>query len=477
VSTDLARNTLYLTVASVGQKLIAFVYFLFLARVMEPELTGLYFLAISIAMIFSVLADFGITPVTIREIAAHPEQTHTLFRRALAVKIPLLLIGYLLTILCVPVLGYSRELLPLVALSGLSLVLDSIHLLFYGVLRGHQQLQFEAIGMFCGQVIVVMIGGAALFFYPSIPLLLTALVSGSAFNVFVSATTVVKRFGWQMLVPDAERTFSMRLIHMAFPFALSAIFVKVYSYIDTVFISKFLTTSAVGLYSVAYKLTYAFQFIPLSFTAALYPNFSAMLQREPAAAASLLRRALWYMLIVSTPITLGLWLIAEPLVLLAGASYAPSAPVLAVLVFVLIPIFLDFPIGSLLNAAGRQATKTAIMGATMVVNVLFNILLIPRIGVLGAAYAALASFLFMFLAGLWAVRGLVPSFSFTAFLRDLSWILLSGGVMAAIGRLALPAIGWIAVIPLCALVYGLALVATRSFTKADWVKVRSLTRV
>ena len=65
----LAKNATYLTLASTGQKVVAFLYFLFLARVMQPENTGAYFLALSITIIFSVIADFGITSVVIREIA------------------------------------------------------------------------------------------------------------------------------------------------------------------------------------------------------------------------------------------------------------------------------------------------------------------------------------------------------------------------------------------------------------------------
>ena len=53
---------------------------------------------------------------------------------------------------------------------------------------------------------------------------------------------------------------------------------------------------------------------------------------------------MWYMAILSAPIVFGLCAIAPEAILLAGDGYAGIATaVLQVLVFVLIPIFLDFP--------------------------------------------------------------------------------------------------------------------------------------
>lgn len=477
MSTDLTRNTLYLTLASVGQKLVAFVYFLFVARVMQPEQTGTYFLALSLAMIFSVIADVGITPVVIREMAKAPDQTQTIFRRALALKIPFLFLGYACTIGSAALLGYPQEVIVLTSVAGCSLVLDSMHLLFYGVLRGHQKLGMESLGMFFGQLTVALIGGFILWFHPSLFLLLFALVAGSFFNVVLSGSVLMRRFGTGMFRPVWDASYAKSLMGMAAPFALAAIFVKIYSYVDTVFLSKVLDTTAVGLYSIAYKFTYAFQFLPLAFTAALYPKFSWCLKQQSDELPHLFRRALWYMLLLATPLVLGLWLIADHAVLLVGESYRDAAPVLSVLIFVLIPIFLDFPIGSLLNAAGRQAVKTSLMGLTMVINVVLNAIFIPRYGALGASYAALISFLFLFFAGFFFVPKIIPSFPFRLFFWDVLKISVSGVVMVLTGIFLLPVVGWIVIIPLCGIVYLLALFITRSLTRGDLAKMKQLIRV
>ncbi len=477
VSINIARNTAFLTLASVGQKIIAFVYFLFLARIMMPQSTGEYFLAISITVMFTVVADMGITPVVIRESAKDPGRANRLLSHAIGLKIPLLVFAMIGAVLTAFALDFDPGIQKLVALATLVLALDATHLLFFGVLRGFQRLRYEALGVFIGQLSTGIFGGLVLWLHPSLPLLVLALISGSALNVLVSGTKVVGLLGARSLVPHWQRQDIVWIMKSALPFALASIFVKMYSYIDSIFISKFLDTTAVGIYSVAYRFTYSFQFLPLAFVAALYPGMSAMVGNDPEALARVFLRGMWYMALLSTPIVLGIWAVAPEAVSLAGPGYAAAAPVLSALVFVLIPIFLDFPIGSLLNASGHQSIKTAIMGMTMVINVALNWFLIPRFGIIGAAYAALACFTFMFAAGLFYVPRIIPTLRFWALCRTIFPIFASGGVMLMVVYFLKPIVGWYAVVPIGAVVYAFSLVLTRAVRKSDLMTLRlSLSR-
>jgi O-antigen/teichoic acid export membrane protein len=89
---------------------------------------------------------------------------------------------------------------------------------------------------------------------------------------------------------------------------------------------------------------------------------------------------------------------------LYGEAYFTSVAILQVLAWVLIPIFLDFPIGSMLNATHRAAQKTSAMGIAMVINASMNWILIPEMGAIGAAWSALASFITLYGLGVWFVR-------------------------------------------------------------------------
>lgn len=476
MSSLLARNTFYLTSAAIGQKIVAFVYFLFLARVMLPENTGIYFLSTSIVTIFSVIADFGVTPVVIREIAKEPVRAGDLIREALGTKIPFIVLAVTTTIITSLFLHYDLLIVQMVAVTTIVLVLDSVHLLFYGALRGIQKLQYESFGIFLGQISTALFGALILWVHPSLFLLILALILGSITNVFVSASRVIREFGFEVLIPKFSVQRSKMLLKIALPFALAAIFVKVYSYVDSVFISKFLGTEQLGFYSVAYKFTYAFQFLPLAFTAALYPGLSASVSRDQEVLLRMFLKSIWYMMILAVPISFGLWAIAPEAVLLAGDSYLPSAGVLRVLVFVLIPIFLDFPIGSLLNAADRQKTKTVIMGISMIINVVLNAILIPKYGILGAAIAGLISFSFLFVASFYFIHKIIPGFSIWLFLKTVLPILFSGFIMLGVTIWLKSAVGWLCIIPISAFVYFVALLLFKSIMIDDLLLVKRLVR-
>lgn len=426
----LAKNTLYLTFAMIGQKAVAFLYFAMIARLMGAQDTGAYFIALAIITIIMVLDDLGMTSVLIRETAKDEKDATQWCRTVMGVKTITMPITVMIAFFVPALMGYSTEVTQLVRLAIVIMLADTMSLTFYGVLRGLHRLKYESIGVFVGQMLIAGIGAFFLFAgLATLPLLIIALASGSVWNLWYSASRVVKRLGWKALVPTY--TLGWKPLKMAFAFFLAAVFVKVYSYTDSIILERVLGEEAVGFYSVAYKLTYAFQFLPLAFVAALYPAMSAQAQDVVALKKTLLK-SFWYLMLIGAPIVFGIWSLApEIITFFYSDQYLSSILPLQVLVFVLIFIFLDFPIGSLLNATDRQATKTGIMGATMVVNLVGNLVLIPRYEIVGASIAALLSFVFMFSAGWIAARSVVKMT--LADLWHSTWHVLTSAVaMAAV---------------------------------------------
>ncbi len=439
-----------------------------------PEMTGVYFLATSVISLFAVFTDFGINPVVIREIAKRPDDVKVIVKRALGAKMFFTLLSVIGVFVATYFLNYDALTTKLIWLAIVVMLIDTISLLFFGVLRGQQQLKFEALGMFTGQFVTSIFGALSLMFFPSLYFLVVALILGSTTNLLISGIKTVRQFGFNILVPTFDKKQFIKLFKIALPFALAGIFTRVYSTVDTVLVSKFLDATSVGIYSIAYKFTYAFQFLPLAFVAALYPNMSALVDTDIEKLKSTFKKAMWYMMIIVIPIVFGVWLIADEAVLLAGGEYAAAAPVLQLLIFGLIPIFLDFPVGSLLNAANRQTTKTAIIGVTMIISVVLNILLVPRLGLIGAATSAIVSFSFMFVAGMFFIKQIIPTFSFLDLFSVLGRILVSGFVMLLVGVFAKPVVGWVGLIPISGAVYLASLFLTGSVEKEDFTSLKKM---
>lgn len=434
----IAKNAAWLMMATTGQKLIAFFAFTAAARIVGRDVTGEYFFAIAVTSTFVILSDLGLTPVVIRAIASGAEEWRRFLGAAFRLKvgmIPIAVVAALGYVVITGALGggIAPVILLTTAIACLAMGADAVQLLLYGALRGLQRLQYEAVGMITGQVLTATVAISAALAGWGAPGLALALFAASGWNV-----------AWALFQTRRNRVTSLKprradfvaLARQAVPFALAGLFVKVYSYLDTLMLERFYGTDAVGTYSVPYKITYAFQFIPLVFTAALYPALSSVYANgDRDGLKRVFAGSLRLMVVVGAPLAAGLSAIAPWFIpLVYGNDFLPSVPVLTVLPWVLLPIFLDFPVGSLLNATHRAHLKTGAMGATMVLNAALNLLLVPRMGPVGAAWAAVGSFWFLLVMGLWFSRSDMPGGAWLASLLARS-ALVAGGVWLA-ARLA-----------------------------------------
>src|SRR3989344_2106814 len=387
---SIAKNTAFMTLASVGQKVISFVYFTLIARSIGAEGTGKYFFALSFTTIFVVFVDLGLTNVLVREAAKMKEKIQDYVGTILSANLILGLLSYAAVLFAINLLGYPAETKQLVYLSGVTMLFDSLHLTLYGVLRALNDLRYEAMSIVGSQLFTLILGSS--FLLAGLPLifLILAFTIPSFINVCF-ALTVLGRKSRLSLWPRYEGVIFRPLARLAVPFAGAAILARFYSYTDSILLSKLAGDVAVGWYSIPYKITYAFQFIPLALVAALYPKFSEYFASDKQKLALVYEQGIKYLLLVVMPIAVGIGILAKPIILsLYTPEYLNSILPLQVLLAGLVFSYISFPIGAFLNACNRQATQTAIVFFVMILNIALNFFLIPRYGVVGAAVSALA---------------------------------------------------------------------------------------
>ncbi len=391
----ITENTFYLTVAYIFQKILAFIYFALLARFLGASQVGQYVFALSFTTIFSVFIDFGLSPVLTREIAKNKEKASNYLSNVVSLKIFFSLIIYFLVFVLINLLNYPFTTRLLVYLAGLVMVLDSFTLSFYAVLRGFQTLKYEAIGTMVYQIIVVSLGGIFLLLKFPLFSFILVIVSASLFNFLFSFFILYKNKKVKIYFSLNKKIISF-LFKIALPFAIAGIFIRIYSYIDSVLLSKLAGSTAVGLYSVAYKLTFAFQFIPAAFGASIFPAFSYFYAYSKEKLQQTFEKAVRYLVMLALPLTGGIFVLADKFILtLYGQEYFPSIIPLRILICVLIFVFLNYPLGSILNACDKQGINTRNIGLAMVINVVLNFVLIPRYSFIGSSIAALVSYSFL----------------------------------------------------------------------------------
>lgn len=402
---NIAQNTSYFTLALIFQKVISFAYFAFLARYLGPEQLGQYFFAISFTVIFGIIIDIGIANVLTREVAKDQESSSKLISNILAIKIPLMFLSWFLIFIFSFLLGYEGILKYLILISTLSVTLDSFTYTFFAISRGHHNLAYESISSVLFQLIVFLLGMFFLVSGYSILFVMGALLTASVFN-FVYSVLLLK-LKWKIkFFEKVEFSVIKNILLISLPFGLFAGFQRLYMYLDTVLLKMFAGDYYVGLYQVAFKIIFSLQFLPMAFIASLYPALSAYWKKDRAQLSITFERAFSYLLIISLPISFGIAFLASKIVFIfsTGASdYSEAVLPLMIIIASLPFIFLNFPIGSLLNACDRQKLNTLNMGIALFFSIILNIILIPKYQALGASITVLLTNIIMFVLGMYQI--------------------------------------------------------------------------
>ncbi len=448
----IAKNTSFITAASVLQKVFSFIYFTLVARTIGVEATGQYTFALAFTTVFVIFIDLGFTQVLIREGAKQKDKLQTYFSNILFVKIFAGFITYITLWIITSNSEYSTVTQTLILISGVTMLFDSLHLTNYAVLRAQENLRYEALGLIGSQGLTLLIGSCFLWYGAPLPFLMLAFLIPSVCNVLYSFFILIKRYSIYP-IPTCNLDVLSPLIKMMIPFAIAAILARLYSYADTLILAHMAGESAVGLYSVPYKITYAFQFIPLALGAALYPKFSYSFEHEKENIPKLLRQSIQYLFLCVIPISIGLSVLAPTIIpLIYTDAYTGSILTLQILLTGLIFSFLTFPLGALLNACNKQHIQTGIIACALVLNVILNIILIPAYSIIGAALAALLGNIFFVVCGLFAARTLARGWFIQAY-TSLGGITLSGIIMGGVVWYSTHYIHFILSIGLGALVY------------------------
>ncbi|MBI4090912.1 MAG: flippase [Candidatus Komeilibacteria bacterium] len=462
----IAANTLVYSMALTVQKALSFIYFSFLARSLGADQTGKYFFALSLGGIVAGLLDIGLTPVLTREVAKDTTRAGMIASQIVTLKLIILGIVGVAAWIFVPYAFPETLTRHLVILGIVIAAMDSFALTFYAVIRAHQNLLYESASAIGFYIIVIALGGIAIWQRMDLRVIISVLLIAGTANMLFAWLILRKRL--QVRLGILWNATLLRSIgRAALPFAVAAVFLKIYAYSDTVMIKFFIHDAAVGWYSIPYKLTFAFQFIPLAFVAALYPAFSYYWKHSKEELSAHFVRSSTYLLLIGLPIAGGIAALAPDLITtIYTDAYAPSIVPLMILICSLPLLFLNFPIGSMLNACDRQTRQMTHLGITTVFNVAMNVVLIPRYGVVGAAVASTVSTVFIFILGVYAIQRVI-GISLSAFFAEASKLAASAVLMVAALVMLNRYLPWYMTIVPAGLIYAGGVYALRVVTLRD----------
>jgi len=169
------------------------------------------------------------------------------------------------------------------------------------------------------------------------------------------------------------------------------------TFVDRIFLTHFTSLEEVGLYSLGYKFGMILSIIVTSINFAWMPFFISTAKERPDIAKGIFRRITTFYIAFILLLGLGVSIFArEIIVIMATPKFFDSHRVIPIIVFTYVFQGLYYMVvNQIFFTKKTRFLPIATVGAA-IINVGFNLLFIPRWGMMGAAWATLISFVFMF---------------------------------------------------------------------------------
>jgi len=358
---------------------------MYFAHAVGAAILGAYFLFVAYNGIFGMVTDGGFGGAAVKRIS-EGEEPDAYFSAYFVLR-------SLFTVVVVLALLAFREYFVDLNTSGLFiwLLLALIVSVFAGPIasgvagRGKMGIRTTcaAIGNISRiviQVIAIFLGYAA-----------AGLVGGAVAGVLAAAIIEFRffdlrmvRFKWQHI--KSLSTFSFWLF-------LTSGGVLVFSQADTVLIGYFLENADVGVYRVALQFTAVATFTTYALRTTLWPKVSRWGKSgEVGLVEESLARALSYSLILAVPVLIGGVLLGDKLLyFFYGAEFALGYTALVILLAVQVVNVFQYFFTMYLDALDYPKESFKVTTVAVVVNIALNVMLIPVIGIVGAAVATLVT--------------------------------------------------------------------------------------
>jgi O-antigen/teichoic acid export membrane protein len=387
-----AASVVFKLLSSPFEKACRLLIVLVTAPALGAAAFGTYQFAGAVGSLLSIGTELGLGTWTTRAIAREVQRAGPITALGLRLRLTSA-VPYLLLLGSVGLSQPPGDARRAVLVLGMATLAGSFVDYFGAVLRGHEAFGREAAANAARAVLTTAgaLGGLSLQHS------LMGLAIGAALGALASAAV-----GWWLLrsrAPSAqgrgegpllEGAAVRAALREAMPLWLAGLLSTLYFRCDVVLVRALSGDAEVGLYSAAYRVFEALLILPSAVMAVALPRLAraqdsprwTLLEARLAAGLTALG------VLVSLPV----YFARAAIVTLAfGPDFARAAASLRILALTVPACFLNFAVCQFLIARGRERAYLVLVSGMLVLNVSVNLVVVPRLGGPGAAWATLVT--------------------------------------------------------------------------------------
>lgn len=449
---EVQRQSMVSFIWQIAYTFIGFLSTMYFAHAIGASVLGAYFLFVAYYSIIGMVSDGGFGGAAVKRIS-EGEEPDAYFSAFVVLR------SVFVTTVLLALIASRRYFVDLDA-DGLFvwLVAALVVSLVYGAvstgIAGRGKMGIYATGSFINDTSRILVQVAAVFWGFGAAGLAGGFVCGMVVGAMVQLRFFDLRlvhFGWRHV--KSLSTFSFWMF-------LTSGGIMMYTYADRVIIGYYLSNADVGIYLIALQLAALASFTTLALRSTLWPKVSRWGKAEEVELIEeSISRAFSYSLILAVPVVAGGILLGDKLLyFFYGAEFAQGYTTLVILLIVQIVNIFQFFFTMYLGALDRQKDAFKATAVAAAANIALNLVLIPVMGIDGAAIATLVA---MTLNAVLAHRALSPIITIRVEHGSLMNILIASGLMSLLVggyRMFVPLSSvWLALVPvvLGGVVYGI----------------------
>ena len=367
-------------------------------NIVGAEDYGFYFVIFNFSFLFNILLDFGITNYNNRNIAQHHHLLNKYFSSIVIIKLLLAVVFTVVTLSFGFLIGFNAAQMALLVVMCFNQFLLSFILYLRSNISGLLLFRTDSLLSVLDRVLMIIICSVLIWGHVTsstfqIEWFVYAQTSAYLLTAIIALAVVVKKASFKRL--NWNMPFFVMIIKQSFPFAVLVLLMTFYNRIDPVMIERLLPDKLgdeqAGIYASAYRLLDASNMIAYLFSVLLLPLFSRMIKNKESV-VQVMKLAATLLIIISSIVAFASHFYSYELMdLLYVAHVQESSDVFRLLMFGYIAISTTYVFGTLLTANGNLKYLNIVAGCGMLLNLILNLVLVPRFLAVGSAYASLVA--------------------------------------------------------------------------------------
>ncbi|MEH1919034.1 flippase [Nostoc sp.] len=361
------------------------------ARYLGVKQYGLFNYALAFVALFSPIFTLGLDDVVVRHLVRQSSNKEEILGTTFWLKFLGGIASVLLAVSTMFFLGEHETLkIWLVAILGIAGVFrasDTIELWF----QSQVQSKYTVIAKNSAFLLNTLIKIALIL--TKAPLLAFALVTLAEFAMSAIGLLIVYQVKgsslwlWRWSIASAKT-----LLKESLPLIFSGFAIMIFMRIDQVMLGQMIGDSEVGIYSAAVRVSEIWYFIPGAIVSSVAPAIYAAKEKSESLYYQRIGQLLSLMTCISLAIALPMSFLSDKIIMVMfGSGYAEAGPILAVHIWTSLFVFMGLATSPWFIAEGLNHVS---LGKTLfgaILNIILNLLLIPKYAGLGAAIATIIS--------------------------------------------------------------------------------------